>query len=347
MTRVVAIILHAVPGPGSGPLETTFAAARAVNATRHARGFEAAGAVTRIVETRAGGPPFGARLRRLAALDAGAGFVVLGSGSVPLAGPADRRAFVAAASGAGQPLTNNRYSGDIVAVPAHVPLADLPDLTADNGVPRWLADRGHEVRDLRSRWRLQVDLDSPLDVLVAGLAGAGGQGAAEDAYARVRDAVTRLRAVAADPRAELLVAGRTSAATIGWLEGATASRTRALIEERGLRTAARDQRPPRSTLGLVLDREGPEALGQIVAGLADGAVIDSRVLLAHRLGADEDAWPPAEERFASDLLLPDRIGDPWLRSLTTAAVEASIPIALGGHTLVGPGLRLLLGRRHL
>ena len=349
MTRVVAIILHAVPDPGSGPLETAFAAARAVNAARHARGFEAAGAVTRIVETRAGGPPFGARLRRLAALDAGAGFVVLGSGSVPLAGRADRRAFVAAAGGAGQPLTNNRYSGDIVAIPARVPLADLPDLTADNGVPRWLADRGHEVRDLRSRWRLQVDLDSPLDVLVAGLAGsgAGAGAAAEDAYTRVRDAVTRLRAVAADPRAELLVAGRTSAATIGWLEGATASRTRALIEERGLRTAARDQRPPRSTLGLVLDREGPEALGQIVAGLADGAVIDSRVLLAHRLGADEDAWPPAEERFASDLLLPDRIGDPWLRSLTTAAVEASIPIALGGHTLVGPGLRLLLGRRHL
>jgi hypothetical protein len=349
VTRVVAIILHAVPGPGSGPLEAAFAAARAVNAARHARGFEAAGAVTRIVETRAGGPPFGARLRRLAALDAGAGFVVLGSGSVPLAGPADRRAFVAAASGAGQPLTNNRYSGDIVAIPARVPLADLPDLTADNGVPRWLADRGQEVRDLRSRWRLQVDLDSPLDVLVAGLAGAGARAAAaaEDTYARVRAAVTRLRAVAADPRAELLVAGRTSAATISWLEGATSSRTRALIEERGLRTAVPDQRPPRSTLGLVLDREGPEALGRILAGLADAAVIDSRVLLAHRLGADESAWPPAEDRFASDLLLPDRIGDPWLRSLTTAAVEASIPISLGGHTLVGPGLRLLLGRRGL
>jgi len=353
VTRVVAIILHAVPGPDSGHLETAFAAARALNAARHARGFETAGAVSRIVETRAGGPPFGARLRRLAALDAGAGFVVLGSGSVPLAGPADRRAFVAAAGGAGQPLTNNRYSGDIVAIPARVPLADLPDLTADNGVPRWLADRGHEVRDLRSRWRLQVDLDSPLDVLVSGLAGAGAHAAAdaaaaaEDAYARVRDVVTRLRAVAADPRAELLVAGRTSAATIGWLEGATASRTRALIEERGLRTAVTDQRPPRSTLGLVLDREGPEALGRILAGLADAAVIDSRVLLAHRLGADEGTWPPAEDRFASDLLLPDGIGDPWLRALTTAAVEASIPIALGGHTLVGPGLRLLLGRRGL
>ena len=99
VTRVVAIILHAVPAPGAGPLETAFALVRAANAARHARGFEAAGAVARIVETRAGGPPFGARLRRLAALDAGAGFVVLGSGSAPLATPADRRAFGAQVAG--------------------------------------------------------------------------------------------------------------------------------------------------------------------------------------------------------------------------------------------------------
>ena len=319
-----------------------FAVSRAANAKRHAKGFEAAGAVARIVETRADGPPFGARLRRLAALDAGAGFVVLGSGSVPLAGAADRRAFVAAAAGTGPALTNNRYSGDILAIPARIPLADLPDVTSDNGVPRWLAERGHEVRDLRTRWRLQVDLDSPLDVLVAGLAPPGN--AAND---RVRDAAGRLRSVAADPRAELLVAGRTSAATVGWLEASTASRTRALIEERGLRTAASDQRPPRSTLGLVLDRDGPEALGRTVAGLGDAAVIDSRVLLAHRLGADASGWPSPEDRYASDLLLHEEVADPWLRSLTRAAAEAPIPVLLGGHTLVGPGLRLLLGRRGL
>jgi CTP:molybdopterin cytidylyltransferase MocA len=342
VTRVVAIILHAIPGAGAGPLETAFAAARAANATRQARGFEAAGAVARIVETRAGGPPFGARLRRLAALDAGAGFVVLGSGSIPLATAADRRAFVAAAAGAAHALTNNRYSGDIVAIPARISLADLPELTADNGLPRWLADRGHEVRDLHARWRLQVDLDSPLDVLVAGLAAAG-----DPAHDRVRDVARRIRAVAADPRAELLVAGRTSAATVGWLEGSTASRTRALIEERGLRTAVEGQRPPRSTLGLVLDRGGPEALGRIVAGLADAAVVDSRVLLAHRLGVDETGWPPPEDRFASDLLRHEQIGDRWLRALTKAAAEASIPVLLGGHTLVGPGLRLLLGGRAL
>jgi hypothetical protein len=31
--------------------------------------------------------------------------------------------------------------------------------------------------------------------------------------------------------------------------------------------------------------------------------------------------------------------------LTVAAATATIPVVLGGHTLVGPGLRLALGRR--
>lgn len=339
MTRVVAIILHAVPGAGAGPLESAFAAVRAENAARQARGFEHAGAMSRIVETRAGGAPFGARLRRLAALDAGAGLVVLGSGSIPLATSADRAQLVAAAAaGAGPVLTNNRYSGDVLAIPAGIDLAGLPDVMADNGVPRWFAGRGVPVRDLRDRWRLQVDLDTPIDALVTGR-----DRRTDSTFDRTRAAIRRLRQQAADPGSELLVAGRTSAEALRWLETNTASRTRALVEERGMRTAPQGQRPARSTLGLLLDRDGPEGLGWILAELAEAAVLDTRVLLAHRLGVDEAAWPTTEDRFASDLLLHERIDDPWLRALTVAAVEAPIPVVFGGHTVVGPGLRRLLG----
>jgi hypothetical protein len=83
----------------------------------------------------------------------------------------------------------------------------------------------------------------------------------------------------------------------------------------------------------------------VLGELGDGAIVDSRVLLAHRLGRDEAAWPLADDRYASDLLLADQIGDPWLRALTVSARDAAIPLLLGGHTLVGPGVRLLLGRR--
>jgi hypothetical protein len=71
--------------------------------------------------------------------------------------------------------------------------------------------------------------------------------------------------------------------------------------------------------------------------------VDSRVLLAHRVGADEAGWPAAKDRFASDLLLAERIADPWLRELTASAAAAPIPVLLGGHTLVGPGVRLVVG----
>jgi hypothetical protein len=158
----------------------------------------------------------------------------------------------------------------------------------------------------------------------------------------------------ADRRAEVLVAGRTSATTLRWLETGTAARIRALVEERGLRASSRQaradaptattQRAPASVLGRVLDHEGPEALGAVLARLADAALVDTRVLLAHRLGADEHAWPSPEDRFASDLLLADRIADPWLRALTRSAADAPIPVVLGGHTLVGPGVRLVTRR---
>ncbi|MES2210663.1 MAG: hypothetical protein V4515_10840 [Chloroflexota bacterium] len=353
MTRVVAIILHAVPGPGAGPLERSFAETRARNAAAQVIGFTGEGVETRIVETHPGGQPFSQRLRELSRDHEGAGSIVLGSGSIPLATRADRRSFVAAAAGTAPVesrgvLVNNRFSADILAIPPGVDLDRIPDLAADNGVPRWLADQGVPVHDLRRRWRLQFDLDSPIDVaLAAGRIRADVQNDVQaiesGATKRLDDTLARVAEVAANPAAELLIAGRTSAATLGWIERHTASRTRALVEERGMKTAEQGQRPTRSSLGLLLDRDGPEALGELLATLSDAAAVDTRVLMAHHFGRDEAGWPAAEDRFASDLLLHERIVDPWLRALTAAAAGARIPILLGGHTLVGPGLRLALG----
>ena len=357
MSRVVAIILHAVPESSAGPLERAFAEDRRRNANRQARGFVALGATVEIIETRRDDPPFGERLRGLAQDHGlarrreGAGLVVLGSGSIPLAQRRDRAMFVAAAFGSlasrttGDPLTllsNNRFSADIMAIPAGIDIRGLPDLAADNGVPRWAAEHGIDVRDLRDRWRLQFDLDSPLDVVLAASAAVRLATTDDRPGSPLGSVLEQARAVAADPAAEFLIAGRTSSSTLRWVERNTASRTRGLIEERGMKTALGAQRPPQSALGLLLDVDGPDALGAIVEKLADAAVMDTRVLMAHHFGRAEAAWPGAEDRFASDLLLPDQIRDPWLRALTTSAASSRVPILLGGHTLVGPGLRLLL-----
>lgn len=343
MTAVAVRILHIEPGPDAGPLARALANARLAMAERHLAGFIAAGAEdVAVVTGRPDDTPFGARLRELLASApalARGGLIVLGSGSIPLASPADRRAFVIAA-GASEPraLANNRYSADVVAVAGASVLESVPDLESDNALPRWLEEvAGVSVDDLRARWRLAVDLDSPLDVELTA------PGTCPEAGA-VAARLDRVAAVGRDPRAALTIAGRTSAATLSWLERNSASRTRVFVEERGLRTAPRGQRGPRSLLGMLLDRRGPGSLGSILAELGDAALVDSRVLLAHRLGANERQWPSAEDRFAADLLLPERIRDPWLRELTVAAADAPIPVVLGGHALVGPGVRLVVGR---
>jgi hypothetical protein len=356
MQPVTVLVFAPRPGPEAGPLERLLADARDAVTERHRAGFLAAGATSFVVQ---GGPhdstPFGRRLgSALEDLEV-RGLVVLGSGAIPLAGERDLRSLVEAAAdehpGA---LANHRYSADAVAIArADVALRDLPpDLPTDNALPRWLSEAaGIPVRDLARRRRLAMDVDSPIDLLllervVAGLLPRLPDDVRGSAAARV-DAI---HALGSDPSAELLVAGRTSVRDLRWLERRTAGRTRALVEERGLKTATSgalvgrpNRRAPRSVLGLLLDRDGPEQLGRHAAELGDGAIIDTRVLLAHRLGPDDRRWPSPEDRYASDLLLAERVEDPWLAALTAAARDATIPILLGGHALVGPGVRLVLG----
>lgn len=350
MSPVTVLIFHPQPGPGAGPLERRLAAARDRLARVHVVGFERAGATTvRLISGPPDGRSFGARLGAALRDVPEGGLVVLGSGAIPLAGLADRRTFVNCAGGHGpMAITNNRFSSDVLAVADVTWLRGLPPgATSDNALPRWLSEQvGIPVADLRARYRLGVDLDSPLDLVLL-----EGQGAALDPGSHPEDRpvverLARIRQVLADPGAELVIAGRTSAAALAWLEGVASCRVRALIEERGLRASkppAGDtrQRPPRSLLGALLDRAGPGALGTTLAELGDAALVDSRVLLAHRLGSDESGWPIAEDRFASDLLNPGLVRDPWLAELTASAAGASIPILLGGHSLVGPGIRLV------
>jgi hypothetical protein len=353
MTGPLVVIFHQPPRDGEPPLTGLLAAARGRLVEHHTWLFRRAGA-ERVVVTPGredAGPHHGSYGQQLAGVVAEErprhGIIVLGSGAVPLMRRTDAARLVAAASADGRhALTNNRFSSDVCAVSQAWRLQDLPPLPTDNVLPRWLEEAaGFRVRELPGRGRLAIDLDTPLDLALLGLV----PRAPADVRALAGDLqvprLTALRGVATDPHRELLLMGRSSARTLRWLERHARCRVRFLVEERGLKASrsAANNRPPRSMLGRLLAVRGPAALAETVAELADGALIDTRVLMADRFGIDEAVWPSAEDRFASDLLLPDAIADPWLAALTRSAQGASVPIQLGAHTLVGPGIRVLLG----
>ena len=166
----------------------------------------------------------------------------------------------------------------------------------------WRRSPGYTVRDLRRRWRLGFDIDGPLDLVLLGVR--SGSRAGVD-LARGRERLAAVRARRRRRRAELVVAGRVSAAALTWLERRRAARVAgdrrgarpagglALAQARatGDATSRRTGAAAGVLLGALLDREGPGALGEILGRLGDAAIVDTRVLLAHRLGADETAWP--------------------------------------------------------
>ena len=78
--------------------------------------------------------------------------------------------------------------------------------------------------------------------------------------------------------------------------------------------------------------------------MVQAAFIDTRAIFAH-LGIQ----PSRPDRFLSDALEPDGISEPWLREFTAAALDAPIPVVLGGSSLVTSGVQLLseaAWRRH-
>lgn len=127
--------------------------------------------------------------------------------------------------------------------------------------------------------------------------------------------------------------GRINPTTWGTFERRVACRTSGTVEGRGLR-AHGDVRS--YILQRVLREDGPVTFFDRLAEVADATILDTRPLLAV-----DGRLPPASDRFASDLFLVDGIEDLNWRAFTQAAASASIPVLLGGHSLVSGGLYLL------
>jgi len=227
-------------------------------------------------------------------------------------------------------------------------------LGTDNGAPRALEAAGFMVRDFATdRWS-RFDVDTPLDLALLRLATRlPGARSIDPAVAAFLEGVQlpggraleiprldEVLAILRNRNAELVVAGRVPSGLFAYLEEQAACRVRLFVEERGMRAAPASR--PRSLLASWVAEHGAASLVQRLATLGDAVIMDTRVIMAALSGSsDPRAWPPAEDRYASDLADAGRIATPWLEELAAAAAAASVPFVLGAHTLVSDGLRIL------
>jgi hypothetical protein len=291
------------------------------------------------VDVDAGPFHFGCRLTETIRRHGLERVVYIGGGGLPLLGADEFGRIADALVEDGVAMTNNHFSSDLVAFPAGA-LARIAPPDSDNRLARALSEEaGLSVRVLPRTVGTQLDIDGPTDLAVLALTGEGGPRLREYLAALDMDLDRYRRALPllTDRRAQVTVAGRVGSHAWQYLEGETACRVRLFAEERGMEADGRaGEGKARSLLGFFLEKVGPQQLMHSLAKLGDAAFIDTRVLLAHfRVEAART------DRFLSDLGRWQEVTEPFLRDLTRAALQAPIPVLLGGHSLMSGGLMAL------
>jgi hypothetical protein len=266
----------------------------------------------------------------------------IGGGSVPLMSSGGLGAIgEQIVSATNTVIANNFYSSDLVAFTPGQAIAAIEPPAADNTLAQLLANRaGLSLIELPRTAATLFDVDTPTDLSILKIhAGAGSH---TKAYLEGLDIDTsrleRAVRLLGDGDAQVTVAGRVGSYVWSRLERETSCRVRMLAEERSMNADRRARRGEVcSILGFYLEQVGMERFFATMGQLGHAAIIDSRVIFTHF-----GLTPTVDDRFNSDLGEYERIGDPFIREFTRQALEAPIPIVLGGHSLVSGGLLALI-----
>ena len=238
-------------------------------------------------------------------------------------------------------LANNFYSADIVGFSPGQALTKITLPPIDNTLALALSNEaGLRWIPVQRTLGLNFDVDTPADIMIMSVH--------PDRGLHTRRAVADLswdfrrykaiKELLGNPNGELLIYGRVGSNLFQYLDANTRCRLRLYSEERGMKALGRDTRGEvKALMGRLVEELGFDSFFSFLAEIALGAVLDTRVLFEHF------GWKltPAD-RFASDLGEVDLISHPQLKEFTRAAMEAPIPILLGGHSLVTGGLWALI-----
>jgi hypothetical protein len=235
-------------------------------------------------------------------------------------------------------VTNNKFGSDWAGImPAFSIQNHIPHLPRDNMLGWVLSTEGNlTAQTLPASAETRLDIDTPTDLLTLRLHPKTKPHLRNYLATLPLDTTPYQTAldVLQTPAKHVFIAGRLNPNVWQAVNRVSQCWVRVLAEERGMVSSGREARGEvYSLLAAQLEAVGIDKFFADLARWADLALIDSRVLLAHRR-----LELPASDRFASDLGHTSDIENEWLRAFTFAAENAGIPCILGGHSLMSGNL---------
>lgn len=235
-------------------------------------------------------------------------------------------------------FTNNQYASDWAGVAPAATILDWKQQLPQDNMLGWVlsAKAGLTCYAQPASAASRLDIDTPTDLLTLVL-----HGNTRPHLRRFLNSLpldtSRLEAgltALATPASQVFIAGRIGPHAWQALNRVTQCWLRVVSEERGMVSSGRQARGEvYSMLADHLEAKGIHPFFATLAEQAQAAFIDTRVILAHHR-----RWPTKRDRFASDLGLVEDVQDPLLSEITKSALEAPIPVILGGHGLLSGDL---------
>ncbi|UCG23916.1 MAG: hypothetical protein JSW55_17555 [Chloroflexota bacterium] len=265
-----------------------------------------------------------------------------GGGSAPLLDDETLNRVIERLAAADSGLfTNNLFASDWAGVTPASAVAHWQERLPKDNMLGWVlsSEAGLAAESLPPSAASRLDIDTPGDLLALTLHPATRPGLRQNLENLNLDtsALQAALAVLATPASRVFIAGRLAPEAWSALNRVSQCWLRVVSEERGMVSSGRLARGEAySILGDYAGRLGLAAFFDMLSDQADAALVDSRVLMAHR-----GHWPSDAQRYASDLGLVDQIEDAWLREFTALALGSSMPIVLGGHGLLSGDLYAL------
>ena len=262
-----------------------------------------------------------------------------GGGSAPLLDNGTLEALIEQlATAESVVITNNQFASDWAGiVPASI-LDEWTERLPQDNMLGWVlsAEAGLAIQAQPPSAASRLDIDTPTDLLTLSLH-PGIRSNLRRVLGGIPLDTSRLKAalgVLATPASQAFIAGRLGPEAWLALNKVTHCWLRVISEERGMVSSGRLARGEvYSMLAEHLEAVGLASFFAALAEQKQAACNDTRVILAHHR-----RWPSETDRFASDLGLVDQVEDPLLRDITAAALEAPIPVVLGGHGLLSGDL---------